>query len=75
MESNAVFGLLAVLATCWLFLGSRLALLAEPEAPVATPDSAALSGRERDTLLRLLASATLDTPQGACPAGTEGSLA
>lgn len=36
---------------------ARLALLAEPEAPVATPDSAALSGRERDTLLRLLASA------------------
>lgn len=36
---------------------ARLALLAEPEAPVAAPDSAALSGRERDTLLRLLASA------------------
>jgi D-alanine-D-alanine ligase len=28
-----------------------------------------------DLCLRLLASATLDTPQGACPAGTEGSLA
>lgn len=27
MESNAVFGLLAVLGMCWLFLGSRLALL------------------------------------------------
>ena len=27
MESNAVFGLFAVLAMCWIFLGSRLALL------------------------------------------------
>ena len=27
MEANALFGLLVVLALCWLFLGSRLALL------------------------------------------------
>ena len=35
MESNAVFGLLAVLATCWLFLGSRLALLVGLGVPFA----------------------------------------
>ena len=27
MESNAVFGLFAVLAMCWIFLGSRLSVL------------------------------------------------
>ncbi len=35
MESNAVFGLLAVLMTCWLFLGSRLALLVGLGVPFA----------------------------------------
>lgn len=35
MESNAVFGLLAVLATCWLFLGSRLAVLIGLGVPFA----------------------------------------
>ena len=35
MESNAVFGLFAVLATCWLFLGSRLALLVALGVPFA----------------------------------------
>lgn len=35
MESNAVFGLLAVLATCWLFLGSRLAMLIGLGVPFA----------------------------------------
>ena len=35
MESNAVFGLLAVLGMCWLFLGSRLALLIALGVPFA----------------------------------------
>ena len=35
MESNAVFGLLAVLGTCWVFLGSRLALLVGLGVPFA----------------------------------------
>ncbi|MBP6395087.1 MAG: D-alanine--D-alanine ligase [Giesbergeria sp.] len=40
------------------------------------PMSARAAGISYEALcLRLLASATLDTPQGACPAGTEGSLA
>lgn len=35
MESNAVFGLAAVLGMCWLFLGSRLALLVGIGVPFA----------------------------------------
>ncbi len=35
MESNAVFGLFAVLAMCWIFLGSRLALLVGLGVPFA----------------------------------------
>jgi len=35
MESNAVFGLLAVLGMCWVFLGSRLALLIGLGVPFA----------------------------------------
>ena len=35
MESNAIFGLLAVLAMCWIFLGSRLALLVGLGVPFA----------------------------------------
>ncbi|MER2553764.1 MAG: efflux RND transporter permease subunit [Thauera sp.] len=35
MESNAVFGLFAVLVMCWIFLGSRLALLVGLGVPFA----------------------------------------
>ena len=35
MESNAIFGLLAVLVMCWIFLGSRLALLVGLGVPFA----------------------------------------
>lgn len=35
MESNAVFGLIAVLGMCWIFLGSRLALLVGIGVPFA----------------------------------------
>ncbi len=35
MESNAIFGLFAVLVMCWLFLGSRLALLVGLGVPFA----------------------------------------
>ena len=35
MESNAIFGLFAVLVMCWVFLGSRLALLVGLGVPFA----------------------------------------
>jgi len=35
MESNAIFGLFAVLVMCWIFLGSRLALLVGLGVPFA----------------------------------------
>ncbi len=35
MESNAIFGLFAVLVLCWVFLGSRLALLVGLGVPFA----------------------------------------
>jgi multidrug efflux pump subunit AcrB len=35
MESNAIFGLFAVLLMCWIFLGSRLALLVGLGVPFA----------------------------------------
>ena len=35
MESNAVFGLFAVLAMCWIFLGSRLSVLVGLGVPFA----------------------------------------